>query len=177
MDKYCEQNFCVLSVMYRLLVVLQYNNVVQLYALLCGLSLYFFGGACFLYGILYSISMKIDVMPILVLFSPDCCSFMPKRSTKPKRYGTGRLFDLTKIHEFVSRHRQEIFSLQNIQTHGGGGGRTRSSQPLIQLVAVVILMGVKRTGTETDHSPPYRAEVKFQWSYTSMTWTRQLQCM
>jgi len=30
-------------------------------------------------------------------------------------------------------------------------------------------VGVKRQGREADHSPPCSAEVKYAWSYTSIT--------
>jgi hypothetical protein len=43
----------------------------------------------------------------------------------------------------------------------------RPTQPLIQGVAGAISLEVKRSGRETDHSPPSKAEVKNVWSYTS----------
>jgi len=33
----------------------------------------------------------------------------------------------------------------------------------------VLVLGVKRTGRESDHFPPPSAEVKNEWSYTSIT--------
>jgi hypothetical protein len=42
-----------------------------------------------------------------------------------------------------------------------------SSQPPIQWVAGAVSLGVKRPGREAGHSPPYTAEVKNAWSYTS----------
>jgi hypothetical protein len=41
------------------------------------------------------------------------------------------------------------------------------TQPLIQWVPGALSLGVKRPGREADHSPPYGAEVKNAWSYTS----------
>jgi len=40
-------------------------------------------------------------------------------------------------------------------------------QSPIQWVPAELSLGVKRPGFEADHSPPYSAEVKNAWSYTS----------
>jgi hypothetical protein len=40
-------------------------------------------------------------------------------------------------------------------------------QPPIQWVPGVLSLGVKRPGSEADHSPPSSAEVKNAWSHTS----------
>jgi hypothetical protein len=42
------------------------------------------------------------------------------------------------------------------------------TQPPIQWVPGDLSLGVKRSGREADHSPPFRAEVKNVWSYTSI---------
>jgi hypothetical protein len=44
------------------------------------------------------------------------------------------------------------------------------TQTPIQWVPGALSLGLKRPGREADHSPPYSAEVKNAWSYTS---TRQ----
>jgi len=41
------------------------------------------------------------------------------------------------------------------------------TQPLIQWVPGVLSLGVKQLERESDHSPPFSAEVKNAWSYTS----------
>jgi hypothetical protein len=41
------------------------------------------------------------------------------------------------------------------------------TQPPIQWVLAALSLGVKWLGHETDHSPPYSAEVKNAWSCTS----------
>jgi hypothetical protein len=41
------------------------------------------------------------------------------------------------------------------------------TQPPIQRVPGALSLGVKRPGSEADHSPPSSAEVKNVWSYTS----------
>jgi hypothetical protein len=41
------------------------------------------------------------------------------------------------------------------------------TQPPIQRVREALYRGVKRPGSETDHSPPSSAEIKNAWSYTS----------
>jgi len=41
------------------------------------------------------------------------------------------------------------------------------TQPPIQWEAWALTPGVKRPGSETDHSPPPSAEVKNAWSYAS----------
>jgi hypothetical protein len=41
------------------------------------------------------------------------------------------------------------------------------TQPPIQWVPGALSLGVKRPGREADHSPPFSAEVKNEWSYTS----------
>jgi hypothetical protein len=41
------------------------------------------------------------------------------------------------------------------------------TQPPIQWVSEALTSGVKQLGREVDHSPPYTAEVKTAWSYTS----------
>jgi hypothetical protein len=41
------------------------------------------------------------------------------------------------------------------------------TQPPVQWVTVVLSLGVKRPEREADHSPPSRAEVKNEWSYTA----------
>jgi hypothetical protein len=41
------------------------------------------------------------------------------------------------------------------------------TQPPIQWVPGVLSLGVKRQGSEADHSHPSNAEVKNEWSYTS----------
>jgi len=41
------------------------------------------------------------------------------------------------------------------------------TQPPIEKVTGVLSLGVKRPGCEADHSPPFRAEVKNAWNYTS----------
>jgi hypothetical protein len=52
----------------------------------------------------------------------------------------------------------------------------RPTQPPIQWVPGALSLGVKRPGREADNSPPFSAEVKNAWSYTStpqyvfMTW-------
>jgi hypothetical protein len=43
------------------------------------------------------------------------------------------------------------------------------TQPPIQWVPGALPLGVKRPGREVDHSPPSSAEVKNEWSYTSIT--------
>jgi hypothetical protein len=55
------------------------------------------------------------------------------------------------------------------------------TQPPIKSVEGALSLGVKRTGCEADHSPPYSAEVKNAWSYTSTPTTpswhgAQLKC-
>jgi hypothetical protein len=40
-------------------------------------------------------------------------------------------------------------------------------QSPIQWVAGALSLGIKRSGCEADHLPPYSAEVKNVWSYTS----------
>jgi hypothetical protein len=42
-----------------------------------------------------------------------------------------------------------------------------STQRLIQLVPGAIAQGIKLPGREADHSPPFSAEVKNEWNYTS----------
>jgi hypothetical protein len=42
------------------------------------------------------------------------------------------------------------------------------TQHPIQWVPGVLFLGVKRPGREVDHSPPYSAEVKNAWKYTSI---------
>jgi hypothetical protein len=42
------------------------------------------------------------------------------------------------------------------------------SQPPVQLVSGVLIVGVKQLGYEVDHSPPSSAEVKNEWSCTSV---------
>jgi len=41
------------------------------------------------------------------------------------------------------------------------------TQPPIQWVSGALCLSVKRPGRETDHSPPFNADVKNVWSYTS----------
>jgi hypothetical protein len=41
------------------------------------------------------------------------------------------------------------------------------NQPPIQWVLGALSLGIKRDGSETDHSPPSSAEVNNAWSYTS----------
>jgi hypothetical protein len=41
------------------------------------------------------------------------------------------------------------------------------TQPPTQWVSGALSLGVKRQGSEVDHSPPSRAEVKNAWSYNS----------
>jgi hypothetical protein len=41
------------------------------------------------------------------------------------------------------------------------------TQPPTQWVPGALSLGVKRPGSEADHSPPSSAEVKNAWSYTS----------
>jgi hypothetical protein len=41
------------------------------------------------------------------------------------------------------------------------------TQPRTQSVRGLLSLGIKRTGSEADHSHPYSAKVKNQWSYTS----------
>jgi hypothetical protein len=41
------------------------------------------------------------------------------------------------------------------------------TQPPIQWIPVALSLGVKRPGSEADHSPLSSAEVKNAWSYTS----------
>jgi hypothetical protein len=43
------------------------------------------------------------------------------------------------------------------------------TQPPIQWVPAALSLGVKRSGREADHSPPYSSKVKTEWSYTSTT--------
>jgi hypothetical protein len=40
-------------------------------------------------------------------------------------------------------------------------------QPPIQWLPRALSLGVKRSGRESDHSPPSTAEVKNAWGYTS----------
>jgi hypothetical protein len=42
-----------------------------------------------------------------------------------------------------------------------------STQPPIQLVPGALSLGVKRSGRETDHSPPANVEFEKMWIYTS----------
>jgi hypothetical protein len=42
------------------------------------------------------------------------------------------------------------------------------TQPPIQWVPRALSLGVKRPGSEADHSPPASAEVKKMWTYTSI---------
>jgi hypothetical protein len=42
------------------------------------------------------------------------------------------------------------------------------TQPPIQWVSGGSFLGVKRPGREADHPPPYSAELKNVWSYTSI---------
>jgi hypothetical protein len=63
---------------------------------------------------------------------------------------------------FESRHGLGIF-LYTTESRPALG----PTQPLIQWVAVVLSLGVKRPGGEADHSPPSSVEVKNVWSYTS----------
>jgi hypothetical protein len=48
------------------------------------------------------------------------------------------------------------------------------NQPPFQWVPVALSLGVKRQGREADHSPPFSAEVKNEWRYTS---TPLYQCL
>jgi hypothetical protein len=54
--------------------------------------------------------------------------------------------------------------------------QTEPTQPPIQWVPESLIPGVKWLGREADHSPPFRAQVKNAWRYTSahqyvfMTW-------
>jgi hypothetical protein len=41
------------------------------------------------------------------------------------------------------------------------------TQPPIQCVPGILSLGVKRPGSEANHSPPSSAEIKNAWSYTS----------
>ena len=53
------------------------------------------------------------------------------------------------------------FSLpQNVYTDSG-------FHPASYSVPKVLSLGAKRVGREADHSPPYSAEFKTEWSYTS----------
>jgi len=42
------------------------------------------------------------------------------------------------------------------------------TQPPIQKLPGALSLGAKRPGREADHSPPYSAEVKTAWNYTSI---------
>jgi hypothetical protein len=46
------------------------------------------------------------------------------------------------------------------------------TQPPIQWVPRALSLGLKRQGSEADHSPPSSAEVKNAWGYTSTTLIR-----
>jgi len=41
------------------------------------------------------------------------------------------------------------------------------TQPPIQRVSGAFSLGVKRPGSQAEHPPPFTAEVKTAWSYTS----------
>jgi hypothetical protein len=72
---------------------------------------------------------------------------------------------------FESRQELRIFLLTIVSRPVLG-----PTQPAIQLVLEAFSLGVKRQTREADHSPPFSAEVKNAWSYTStpqnafMTW-------
>jgi len=59
------------------------------------------------------------------------------------------------------------YSLLHASTPGLG-----TTQPHIQWVTEAIFPGVKRQGSEADHSPPPSTEAKNAWSYTSTQPTR-----
>jgi hypothetical protein len=63
---------------------------------------------------------------------------------------------------FDSRQGLEIFPFTTAYRTALG-----STQPPIQWVPGALSLGVKRPGSEADHSPPSSAEVKNEWSYTS----------
>jgi hypothetical protein len=63
---------------------------------------------------------------------------------------------------FDFRRGAENFSLHHRVQNGSG-----TTQPPIQFVPGALSLGVKRPKREADHSPPYSAEVKNVWSYTS----------
>jgi len=42
------------------------------------------------------------------------------------------------------------------------------TQPPIQLVLGALSLGVKQSGHETDHSPPYSTEFQNAWSYITI---------
>jgi len=64
--------------------------------------------------------------------------------------------------EFDSRQGQGFFSL-----FATASSLALGPKPPIQSVSGVLSAGVKRLGREADHSPPFSAEVKKAWSYTS----------
>jgi hypothetical protein len=55
------------------------------------------------------------------------------------------------------------FSLHHRVQNGSGA----HSDSYSMWVPGALSLGVKRTGRETDHSPPSRAQVKYAWSYIS----------
>jgi hypothetical protein len=61
------------------------------------------------------------------------------------------------------------FSLNHRVQNGSG-----PTQPPIQWVPGALSLGLKRPGRESDHSPPFSAEVKNEWSYTSTPLIRLL---
>jgi hypothetical protein len=63
---------------------------------------------------------------------------------------------------FDSRRELGIFLFATASTTALG-----PNQPPIQRIPGALSLGVKRPRRETDHSPPYRAEVKNMCSYTS----------
>jgi len=90
-----------------------------------------------------------------------------------------QLFPFVKISSFVFfllvlvKHKRHVlirvrvpagagnFSLHRIQT-----GPVPTQHP-IQWLTGDLSLGVKRSGREADHSPPFSADVKNAWSYTS----------
>jgi hypothetical protein len=66
------------------------------------------------------------------------------------------------VRGFESRQRVGIFFFTTASRQA-----LRPTQPSIQWVPMSISLGVKRPVRETDHSPPFNAEVKNAWIYAS----------
>jgi hypothetical protein len=64
--------------------------------------------------------------------------------------------------EFNSWQRLGIFLFTTASRTAQG-----PTQPPIQWVPGALFLEVKQPGCEADHSPPFSAEVKNTWSYTS----------
>jgi hypothetical protein len=70
---------------------------------------------------------------------------------------TGFVLDDLGLFEFESRYCQEFFLPYVVQTGS-------SAHPAFYRIGT----GVKRPGSEADHTPPTSAEVKKTWAYTSI---------